>query len=38
MANVTESEAIAGVLIVEPLVHRDDRGAFVEPYRRSWFP
>lgn len=35
---VTESDVIAGVFVVEPSVHGDDRGAFVETYRREWFP
>ena len=38
MPNVTESPTIAGVYIVEPDVHGDDRGFFVETYRREWFP
>ncbi len=38
MANVTPSEVIDGVWIVEPQVHADDRGYFIESYRREWFP
>jgi dTDP-4-dehydrorhamnose 3,5-epimerase len=38
MAVVEPSELINGVFIVEPVVHGDDRGYFVETYRRSWFP
>ena len=38
MATITPSETIAGVAIVEPDVHGDERGCFVETYRRSWFP
>jgi dTDP-4-dehydrorhamnose 3,5-epimerase len=38
MADVTESEVIRGVYHVEPDVHGDDRGIFVETYRRQWFP
>ena len=38
MATVRESEVIAGVYVVEPSVHGDDRGVFVETYRREWFP
>jgi dTDP-4-dehydrorhamnose 3,5-epimerase len=38
MAEVLESEVIAGVYIVDPTLHRDDRGVFVETYRREWFP
>lgn len=29
---------IADVLVVEPDVHGDERGRFIETYRRSWFP
>jgi dTDP-4-dehydrorhamnose 3,5-epimerase len=35
---VTESDVIAGVFHVEPSVHGDARGLFVETYRREWFP
>lgn len=38
MANVTASAVIAGVYIVEPVVHGDARGFFVETYRRAWIP
>lgn len=38
MATVTESDVISGVFIVEPVVHGDERGFFVETYRRQWFP
>lgn len=38
MATVTESDHIAGVLLVEPTVHGDERGYFVETYRREWVP
>jgi dTDP-4-dehydrorhamnose 3,5-epimerase len=38
MAKVTESAVIVGVCHVEPAVHGDSRGRFVETYRRSWFP
>ena len=37
MAKFIESEVIDGVVIVEPTVHADDRGYFVETYRREWF-
>ena len=33
-----ESERIAGVHVVEPVVHGDRRGIFVETYRREWVP
>jgi dTDP-4-dehydrorhamnose 3,5-epimerase len=38
MAKISESETIAGVYVVEPDIHRDERGYFIETYRRSWFP
>lgn len=38
MAKVIESELVAGVHIVEPVVHGDRRGSFVETYRREWIP
>ena len=38
MAKVTESDVIVGVYIVDPVVHGDERGFFVETYRREWFP
>jgi dTDP-4-dehydrorhamnose 3,5-epimerase len=38
MATVRESKLITGVWHVEPDVHGDARGRFVETYRRSWFP
>jgi len=37
-ATITESAIIAGVSIVDPVVRTDDRGSFVETYRREWFP
>ena len=38
MAKIFESDIIAGVFVVEPDVHGDERGRFSETYRRSWFP
>ncbi len=38
MAVIVESDVIAGVFVVEPAVHGDERGRFLETYRRSWFP
>jgi dTDP-4-dehydrorhamnose 3,5-epimerase len=35
---VNESELIAGVYVVEPTVHGDQRGLFIETYRREWIP
>lgn len=36
MAEVTPSAAIDGVLVVDPVVHDDDRGLFVETWRQEW--
>ena len=38
MATTTPSAVIDGIVVVEPTVHRDPRGLFVETYRREWFP
>lgn len=38
MATVTPSEVIDGVFVVTPTIHGDERGIFVETYRRNWFP
>ena len=38
MATISHSKAINGVLLVDPDVFSDDRGMFVETYRREWFP
>jgi dTDP-4-dehydrorhamnose 3,5-epimerase len=38
MATVIESDVIAGVYVVDPAIHGDERGFFVETYRREWFP
>ena len=37
MATLTKSELIDGVMLVEPTIHTDERGYFVETYRREWF-
>ena len=29
---------IAGIHVVEPVINADERGLFVETYRRNWFP
>jgi len=34
---ISPSEVIADVVLVEPDSHGDERGRFVETYRRSWF-
>lgn len=36
--SVVESETIAGVWVVTPQIHGDQRGLFIETYRREWFP
>jgi dTDP-4-dehydrorhamnose 3,5-epimerase len=38
MTTVTESDRIAGVYVVELTAYPDERGTFVETYRRDWFP
>ena len=38
MASFDDSPVIAGVVHVHPDVHGDERGVFIETYRRSWFP
>ena len=38
MATVHESLEIAGVMLVEPVVHGDARGMFVETFRHEWVP
>src|SRR4051812_48943038 len=38
MATVTPSDVIAGVQLVEPQKFGDERGYFIETYRREWFP
>src|ERR1700688_815959 len=38
MPRITPSYAIADVFVVEADTHGDERGRFVETYRRSWFP
>jgi dTDP-4-dehydrorhamnose 3,5-epimerase len=35
---IHESEIIKDVLIVNPDRHGDERGVFIETYRRTWFP
>jgi dTDP-4-dehydrorhamnose 3,5-epimerase len=38
MPELIPSSIIGDVLLVRPDVHGDDRGRFVETYRRSWLP
>ena len=38
MPEISESEHIAGVYVVEPTIHGDQRGMFIETYRREWIP
>ena len=38
MPSITPSDRIDGVVLVTPDIHGDERGAFIETYRRSWFP
>ena len=38
MATLSPSDVIDGVVIVAPDIHGDERGIFIETYRRNWFP
>jgi dTDP-4-dehydrorhamnose 3,5-epimerase len=38
MPELIPSTVIDDVIVVRPDVHGDERGRFVETYRRSWFP
>jgi dTDP-4-dehydrorhamnose 3,5-epimerase len=38
MPTVTPAAEIDGVFVVAPDLHGDERGVFVETYRREWFP
>ncbi len=38
MPAILPSDVIADVVVVEPDRHGDERGRFVETYRRSWLP
>ncbi len=38
MPSISESDMIKDVYVVTPDRHGDDRGVFIETYRRSWFP
>ncbi|MGP0029088.1 MAG: dTDP-4-dehydrorhamnose 3,5-epimerase family protein [Acidimicrobiales bacterium] len=38
MPELVRSSTIDDVLLVRPDVHGDERGRFVETYRRNWFP
>ena len=38
MPTLTSSETIEGVFFVEPEIFGDERGIFVETWRREWFP
>lgn len=38
MAEIRPSDVLVGVVLVDPVVHRDDRGLFVETWRREWIP
>lgn len=38
MAEVIPSDVIDGAVVVKPVVHSDERGSFIESYRREWFP
>ena len=38
MVEIRHSVEVAGVVLVDPVVHRDNRGSFVETWRREWIP
>lgn len=38
MAKVEEAPEIRGAVVVTPDLHVDERGVFLETYRREWFP
>lgn len=38
MPTLSPSPIIEGVWMVEPTIHGDQRGLFIETYRREWFP
>jgi dTDP-4-dehydrorhamnose 3,5-epimerase len=38
MPEIMKSKEIAGVVIVKPDVHGDNRGLFVETFRQEWLP
>lgn len=38
MAEIRPSDVLVGVVLVDPVVHRDDRGLFVETWRLEWIP
>jgi dTDP-4-dehydrorhamnose 3,5-epimerase len=35
---ITPSTVVDGVIVIEPEIHGDQRGLFIETYRREWFP
>jgi len=38
VATILPSDVIEGAVVVEPDIHGDARGIFIETYRRQWFP
>lgn len=38
MSDISQSEVIAGVVIVTPDVHGDNRGCLIETWRKEWVP
>lgn len=38
MPTIIPSDIVAGAYVVEPTLHGDQRGLFIETYRREWFP
>jgi dTDP-4-dehydrorhamnose 3,5-epimerase len=37
MPKITPSTVVEGVVVIEPEIHGDQRGLFIETYRREWF-
>lgn len=38
MVEIRFSDVVDGVVLVDPMVHVDNRGSFVETWRREWVP
>ena len=38
MPNILQSDVISGIVVVEPDVHGDNRGRFIETWRKEWVP
>ncbi len=38
MVEIRDSVEVTGVVLVDPVIHRDGRGSFLETWRREWIP